>query len=257
MIASETKETLDFFLTNTLFNHYPKPTVSKTDGKGIGMIMYMKFREFIQQNIDNLEIPYQPDVKKKYPPKVWEAIHKTVLVQQLQHDQKADTIEAVKNVVYGGDDLGGLDLDNVIDMWLDTMMRNINQVIGSALANSKIREDYEKLVTKNEVECNEPHNEIEDKIVKQGTELPTHTHTVHFIEVTDDNREEFDKFIDVVLRNFDSDVYGELPEEYVIANRGDINAMITELKDVLSEGEKADLVASLKPDKELDSGDFA
>lgn len=249
MMASETIETLDFSLTNTLFNYCPQ--------RGIGMIMYMKFRDFIQQNIDKLEIPYQPDVKKKYPPKVWEALHRTILVQQLQHDKKVDTIEAVMNVVVGGDDLGSLELDNVIDMWLDNMMRNINQVIGSALANSKIREDYEKLITKNEVECNEPHNEIEDNIVKQGTELPTHTHTVHVIKVTDENREEFDKLVDIVLSNFDSDVYGELPEKYVIAKRGDIDAMITELKDVLSEGEKANVIASLKPEDTLDSGDFA
>lgn len=245
MIASETTETLGLSLT---FDHYPE--------QGLGMIIYMLFREFLQQNIDKLEIPYQPDVKKKYPPKVWEALHKTVLEQQLQHDKRADTIEALKNVIYAGDDVGGLELDNVIDMWFDYMMKNVNQVIGSALANPKIREDYDKLITKKEVECSEPHNETEDRLVKEGIELPVHNHTVHLIEVGDENRELFENFVDVVLKNFDSEVYGKLPKEYKIAEREGIKAMITELKEVLSDDEKANLVASLRDD-DVNSGDFA
>jgi hypothetical protein len=220
------------------------------------IIMNMLFREFIQQNIEKLEIPFQPDEKRKYPPKVWEVLHKSLLVNQLQHEMRAETTTSLINSVFGGDDLGGLTLDNVIDSWLDSMTKTMNHIIGSALGNSKINQVYEKLVTRREVECSDAHNEVEDQLVKKGIELPIHTHTVNVIEVTDDNREQFDEFVILVLQNFDSETYGELPEEYSKARASDIEAMITELKDLVGDGEKADLVRSLTSDDSLDSGDF-
>ena len=221
----------------------------------LGNTNYMLFREFIQKNITDLEIPFQVEEKRKYPPDVWKGLHRTMLVAQVQHIKRTDTIKSLINSVYGGDDLGGLTLDNIIDMWLDTMMTVASHMVGSALGNSKIKQLFKKLVTEREVDCSDAHNEIEEQIVKKGIELPIHYHTVQNIDVTDDNREQFDEFVNLVLMNFDSEVYGELPEEYSKAREGDIEAMLTELKDLV--GEDTDIARSLlhKEDSN-DSGDF-
>lgn len=219
-----------------------------------GIKQYMLFKEFIQQNIDQLEIPFQPDRRKKYPPTVWLGLHKSLLVNQLQHYRRVDTIESFINTVYGGDDLGGLTIDNVIDMWLESMTTTMNQVIGSALGNSKIKKLYNELVTEREVECSDAHNETEEQIVDKGVKLPVHHHTVMSIDVNDDNREQFDEFIDVVLRNFDSETYGELPIEYSKARESDIENMITELKDLVGD---SDILSSLTSKKGgSDSSDY-
>lgn len=236
----------------SLLNDIDHSVLIKTQ---LGILLYMLFREFIQDNITSLEIPFQVEEKRKYPPSVWSGLHKSILVTQVQHTTRTDTIKSLINSVVGGDDLGGLTIDNVIDMWLDSMLTVATHMVGSALGNSKINQLFKKLATDREIECFEAHNEIEEQIVKKGVKLPTHTHTVKSIDVADDNREQFDEFVNLVLMNFDSEVYGELPAEYKKAREGDIEAMISELQDLV--GDDTDVARSLirKEDGD-DSGDY-
>ena len=219
-------------------------------------IIYMLFREFIQNNITNLEIPFQVEEKQKYPPSVWEGLHRSVLVTQIQNIQRTETIKTLINSVIGGDDLGGLTIDNVIDMWIDSLLSITNHMVGSALSNSKISQLFKGLATDSQIECYDAHTEQEEQLVKKGTKLHMHTHTVQSIDVTDDNREQFDEFVNLVLMNFDSEVYGELPEEYSKAREGDIETMLGELKDLV--GDDTDMVRSLlhEGNDSSDSGDF-
>ncbi len=215
----------------------------------------MLFKEFIQQNIGELELPFEPTKKRKYPPKVWTDLHKTMLVSQLQNYRRKDTVKSLIDSINGGDDLGGLTMENVIDMWLESMISVIGQIIGSALGNSKIKKLYKELVTERQVECSSAHNEVEEHLVEQGVELPEHIHTVESIGVDDENREQFDRFVNLVLQNFDSDTYGELPTEYSKARESDIEAMVTELKDLI--GDDQTLASSLKSSYDgVESGDF-
>lgn len=249
-----------YLLPNQYIEHV-KATVSKTDvmtSQILGEIIEMEFKQFIQDNIEQLEIPFQPSEKKRYPPNVWRDLHKSLLVTNLQHYRRAETVKSFMNTVLGGDDLGGLTLDNVIDMWLDNLMTTIYHIIGSANANPKIKKLYDNLCEEREIECNDPHNEVEDDLVHKGVEIPTHTHTVKSIEVTDENREQFDEYVTLVLQNFDSNTYGELPEEYSKAGQRDIKAMVEELKEVLGdETDVARLLGSLKSeDDSFDSANF-
>jgi len=236
-------------------DHYLDTTVRKTDVDRLGKIK-MKFREFIVNNIESLEIPYKPDDKRIYPQDVWAGLHKSLVVNQLQEYKRTDTIKSLINSVIGGDDLGGITIDNIIDMWLESMTSTVNHIVGSALSNSKINEIFEDLVTQREVECSDYHNDTEEQLVDKGIELPVHYHTVQSIDVTDDNREQFDEFVDLVLRNFDSKTYGELPEEYSEARASDIKAMISELKEKI--GDNTDLASFLHETSDTDnSGDYA
>lgn len=254
------------YLGNGIANHYQSigeiPTMmsnihhylSKDSKSEIDLgINKMLFKDFIQKYMASLEIPYKPNEKRKYPQSVWAGLHKSLVVNQLQEYSRTETITSLINSVYGGDDLGGLTIDNVIDMWLETMNSAVNQIVGSALSNSKINKLFEDLVTKREVDCSDWHNDVEKELVDKGVEIPTHTHTVQSIDVTDENREQFDKFVNLVLQSFDSETYGELPEEYSEARASDIEAMMSKLENLM--GDIPDVASSsIKPSD--DRSDF-
>lgn len=243
---------------NSMFSnnyHYPEAKVGKTKLHGYEVYI-MLFKEFIKQHLADMELPFLSGEGQKYPPKVWSALHQSFLVTQLQYYKRADTIKYFIGSVYDGDDLGGLLLENVIDMWMESMISATTQIIGSALGNSKIKALYDDLTIEREVECSDPHSAVEEQIISKGIEIPIHSHKVRSIEVNDDNREQFNEFVSVVLRNFDSDTYGELPEEYSKAGKNDVDTMLGKFEQMF--GQDTDMAGFLNRDKDngFDSSDY-
>lgn len=202
----------------------PFPVVS--DRIYTNEVRNMKLQEFLSQNPD-LEIPFQPETRQKYPDEVWEALHRTAVEVVLQNETKPDAIADFVAKVIAGDDLGGLTLENVLTMWVQTMVLEIaEKIVGGAMMNDKIEENYDKLALVRDRKCTQWHNKEEKERADAGESLEEHTHTVRHVPVDDEVRDDFDKLVTLILQDFDSDTYGELPEEYKSAGMPDFESFL-------------------------------
>lgn len=185
----------------------------------------MKLQDFLSENPD-LEIPFQPETRQKYPDEVWEALHRTAVETVLQNEDKPTAASDFVAKVIGGDDLGGLTVANVLSMWIQNILEIAQQIVASAFLNDKIEADYEDIVIAREIKCTKWHSKEEKKIVDEGGELEEHTHTIRHIPVDDDVRDDFSKLVTLILQDFDSDTYGELPDDYKESNMPDFESFL-------------------------------
>lgn len=189
-----------------------------------GDYIMVKLQEYIANN-EELDIPYQPESRQKFPDGVWQDLHETLIKVLLQTTNKNDAITELVQKLVEGETLGGLTMANVLTWFLRENFQNAERVVQASMMNGKIESNFDEIVTEEVITCQDWHSAEEKERAENGETLEEHTHTLRHVQVTDENSEKFDTLVTRILQDAFPEDFGELPEEYKEAAMPDFDTL--------------------------------